>query len=141
MPNRNGVTDTSILQSALIGLQHQQVQINAKISGLRRALGIREPRESSAVGPTSTRKVSRSGRQRMAAAQTKRWAAYKKTAEPVQKQSSAAAPKKRRMSAAARRRIGEATRKRWAAYRAQKAGTKPGATKKAASKKAASKAA
>jgi hypothetical protein len=141
MPNSNGVTDTSILESALIGLQHQQGEIQAKISDLRRALGIREPRESSAAGLTPRRKMSRSGRERIAAAQKKRWAAYK-TVVPVQKQSSAAAPNKRRLSAAARRRIAEATRKRWAAYRAQKAaGSKLAATKKAASKKVASRAA
>jgi hypothetical protein len=123
MRNTNGVTDTNILESALIGLQYQQSEIEAKISDIRRTLGIRTPRASSAAAPAIKRKMSRSGRQRIAAAQTKRWAAHNRTGEQTQKQAPAAAPKKRHMSAAARKRIAEATRKRWAAYRAQKAAT------------------
>jgi len=130
MLNNNGVSDTSILESALIGLQQQQSEIEARISDIRRTLGIRAPRGSSAAGP---RKMSRSARQRIAEAQKKRWAAYRRNAEPVPEQSTAAAPKKRRMSAAARKRIAEATKKRWAAYRAKKAST---AKRKVASKAA-----
>jgi hypothetical protein len=137
MLNSKGVTHTSILESALIGLQHQQSEIEAKISDIRRTLGIRAPRGSSTVAPRTRRKMSRSARQRIAAAQKKRWAAYEQTAEPAQKQSTAAAPKKRRISAAARKRIADATRKRWAAYRAKKVAT----AKKPIAKKVALKAA
>ena len=133
MPNHNGVSDASILESALIGLQQQQSEIESKISDIRRTLGIRAPRQSSAARP---RKMSRSARQRIAAAQKKRWAAYRRAAEPVQKESTPAAPKKRRLSAAARKRIAEATRKRWAAYRAKKASTAKKTGRRAVSKAA-----
>ena len=58
--------------------------------------------------------MSDAGRQRIAEAQRKRWAALKKN-KPA---SASAAPKhKRVLSAEGRKRIIEATKKRWAAYR------------------------
>lgn len=70
--------------------------------------------------------MNAAARARIAAAQKKRWAEYKKT------QGTSAKPakvKKRVLSAAAVKHISEATKKRWAAYRAAKAaGQKAGKT-------------
>lgn len=129
MPNSNGVTDTSILESALIGFEYQHSKIAAKIVEIRRALGIRTSRTSAGTATPAKRKMSRSARQRIAAAQKKRWAAYKRTTTEAGQQKAIAPLKKRRMSAAAKKRISEATKKRWAAYRTQKAAKKPVAAK------------
>jgi hypothetical protein len=72
--------------------------------------------------------MSAAGRKLIAAAQRKRWAAYRKehtpaTAKKAAAEKSAATPI-RRMSAAARKRIAAAQRKRWAEVRAKKAGPK-----------------
>jgi hypothetical protein len=81
MPNNNSVSDTSILESALIGLQHQHSQLEAKIGEIRRKLGIRAPRTTpalgSAVATPTKRTMSPAARKRIAAAQRKRWAAVK----------------------------------------------------------------
>jgi hypothetical protein len=58
--------------------------------------------------------MSTAARERIAAAQRKRWAAYHKGTEK-------APAKKRHLSPAARKRIADATKKRWAAYRLAKA--------------------
>lgn len=125
MPNRNGLDDTSILESALIGLQHQHSQVETKISEIRRTLGIRTPRAASVAAPQvvslTKRTMSRSARQKIAAAQKKRWAAYKKEKAQSVETLRAAPRKKRRMSAAGKNRIIEASKKRWAEYRAKKA--------------------
>jgi hypothetical protein len=118
MANNNSVSDTSILESALIGLQSQHSKIEVKMAEIRRKLGIRAPRTtpalSSAVALPAKRTMSPAARKRIAAAQRKRWAAVRNApAEP--------APKKRKISAAGMKRIIAATKKRWAAVRAQKA--------------------
>ncbi len=70
--------------------------------------------------------MNAAARQRIAAAQRKRWAEYKKA------QGSSAKPtkaKKRVLSAAAVKHISDATKKRWAAYRAAKAAAQKAAAK------------
>jgi hypothetical protein len=63
---------------------------------------------------TGTRKLSRSARARIAAAQRKRWAKVRETAKVVPIRG------KRTLSAAARRKIAAAQRARWAKVRAGK---------------------
>jgi|SRR5580700_8374393 hypothetical protein len=94
--------DLSLLQAALIGYQHQQDQVEAKIAEIRSQLG--------------EKGVARKPMSPASAGQHKRWAAVKLAEQP--------APKKRKMSAAGRKRIADATRKRWAEYRAKKAAAK-----------------
>jgi hypothetical protein len=129
--------DSSILEAALVGYQHQRDQIDAKIAEIRRQIGGQPPQASAAEGEAPTKRVvGAAGRKRMAAAQRKRWAELKNAKE-------APAPaKKRRLSAAGRERIIEATKKRWADVRAKKAAAektarKPAVTKRAAKRSAA----
>lgn len=65
--------------------------------------------------------MSTAGRERIAAAQRKRWAALKAT-----RAATAAARPKRKLSAAGRKAIAEATRRRWAAWRKSKSGARAG---------------
>ena len=67
--------------------------------------------------------MNASARARIAAAQRKRWAEYKKTHGTPAKKVKA----KRVLSAAARKHIADATRKRWIAYRAAKAASQKAA--------------
>lgn len=69
-----------------------------------------------AAANVKPRKMSAAAKNRIAAAQRKRWAEYHRA-----KGAPAKKAKKRHMSAAARERIAAATRKRWIAYRAAKA--------------------
>jgi hypothetical protein len=121
MPRNGRIDDTSILEAALVGLQHQRAEYTAKMDEIRRTLGIRAPRTSS-VPATETaapakRTMSPAARKRIAAAQRKRWAAVRTAKEAPPK----VTPKKQKLSAAGRKRIIAATKKRWAAVRAQKA--------------------
>lgn len=107
--------DASILEAALIGLQHQRDQINAKMNELKKQLGggMQQP-PFSGDGPAPKKwAMSAAGRRRIAAAQKRRWA--------EQKKSQAAPERKRTISAAGRRRISAAAKKRWAEFRAKKA--------------------
>jgi len=63
---------------------------------------------------TGTRKLSKSARARIAAAQRARWARFRKTAKVVPNR------EKRTLSAAARRKIAAAQRARWAKMKAVK---------------------
>jgi hypothetical protein len=104
--------DQALLEAALVGYLHRRDEVEAKIVEIQQELD----GSTSNITPDSgkTREMSTAARERIAAAQRKRWAAYHKTQkEPARKQ--------RRLSPAARKRIADATRKRWAAYRAQKA--------------------
>jgi len=139
---RNLKIDSSILGAALIGYQNRRAEIDAKIAEIRRQIGGQTPQRSASagpVGPPRKRVMSAAARKRIAAAQRKRWAEFKKAKE-------APAPvKKRRLSAAGRKRIIEATKKRWAEVRAKKAATektarKPAVTKRAAKRSAAKRA-
>ena len=75
------VPDREILSSALVGLQQQLAEINDKIAGIRRDLGLRGPAaavvDTSAV-PAKRRRLSAAARRRIAAAQKKRWAEFHK---------------------------------------------------------------
>ena len=124
--------DSSILEAALIGYQHQRDEIGARIAEIRRQIDGEPPQASASEADAPTKRVvGAAGRKRMAAAQRKRWAEFKKAEE-------APAPaRKRRLSAAGRKRIIEATKKRWAEIRArqaaaEKAARKPTATRRAA---------
>jgi hypothetical protein len=111
--------DPEVLRAALAGYQHELSMIEQKMEEIRRELGGRAsvaPRTS--TGPGKKRVLSSAARRRIAAAQKKRWAAYKKAEAAPAKKTPA---KGRKMSAAGRKRIAEATKKRWAAFRAAKA--------------------
>jgi len=130
---RNLKIDSSILGAALIGYQHERDEIDAKIAEIRRQIGGQATQGSASAGPVGTprkRVLSAAARKRIAAAQRKRWAEFKKAKD-------APAPvKKRRLSAAGRKRIIEATKKRWAEVRAQNAATEKKARKPAVTKRA-----
>lgn len=128
-----GTNDSELLAAALVGYEHERVEIIEMIAAIQRQLGGRATRgaelSTNGAAPARKRTMSTAARKRIAEAQRKRWVAYRKGEEP------AAAPKKtaavekpaagpRRMSPAARQRISEATKKRWAAYRAKKAAPK-----------------
>jgi hypothetical protein len=123
--------DSSILEAALVGYQHERDAIEAKIAEIRRQLGGQTPRASAPEGESPAKRVrGAAARKRMAAAQRKRWAEFKKAKE-------APAPvKKRRLSAAGRKRIIAATKKRWAEVRAKKAAAAKPARKQAVTKRA-----
>jgi hypothetical protein len=126
--------DSELLKAALVGYEHERAVIVEKIAEIRRQLGGRGAVTPSTNGAKPARQMSAAARSRIAEAQRKRWAAYRKAekpaaakkAPPVQK---AAAKPMRKMSAAARKRIAEAQKKRWASYRAKK--TSPKAKKAA----------
>ncbi len=101
-----------MLEAALVGYQHQRDEIDAKMAEIRGQIG---GTASAAAGKPPKRVLSASARKRIAAAQRKRWRAFKKAG-----QAKVEAPK-RRLSAEGRRRIAEATKKRWAEFRAKKA--------------------
>src|SRR5689334_21803552 len=112
MPKQTAL-DPAILEAALVGLEHQKSEIDAKAAAIRRMPRSGPASKSATVSTaamTPRRRRSAAARRRMAVAQRKRWAAVK--------QAKAAPAKKRTMSAAARKRIADATRKRWAAFRA-----------------------
>lgn len=108
--------DQSFLEAALIGYLQKRDEVSNKIAELQRQLG--GGPKSAANDGRGGREMSAAARERIAAAQRKRWAAYHKSQG---KKVQPAAPAKRRLSPAARKRIADATKKRWAAYRAQKA--------------------
>ncbi len=120
MPRGTRIDDSSIFEAALIGLEYQHGQVEAKMAEIRRTLGIRAPRTMSGDGSVAAapkRTVSLAARRKIGAAQKKRWAESRKAKEAP----ADVTPKKRKMSAAGRKRVAEATKKRWAAFRAQKA--------------------
>jgi hypothetical protein len=124
--------DSELLAAALFGYEQQRSEIETRIAELRRQLG-----GSWASVPTGStdgarpapkkRTMSAAGRKRIAAAQRKRWAEYRKGQAPAAKkktvavQKAAAPSAKRRMSATARKRIADAQKNRWAEARAKKA--------------------
>jgi hypothetical protein len=116
--------DIEILQAALVGLQNESSKIDAKIAEVRaRISGTEGSVTPDGNKPARKHTLSAAARRRIAAAQRKRWATFRKgsqTMEPLKKQKVATA-KKRNLSAAGKKRIAEATKKRWAAFRAAKA--------------------
>ena len=117
---RHALADQGLLSMALVGYESEKAKIEAVIAEIRAELAQRSPGRPRAVAsetaPASLRKrtMSTSARRRIAIAQKKRWAAFKKAkATPVKP--------KRKLSAAGRKAIIEAVRKRWAAVRKAKA--------------------
>jgi hypothetical protein len=104
--------DNEIYAMALIGYKEERNRLTQAIAGIEARLGGRKAAAPATPGRRGG--MSDAGRQRIAEAQRKRWAALKKN-KPA---SASAAPKhKRVLSAEGRKRIIEATKKRWAAYR------------------------
>jgi hypothetical protein len=102
--------DHEMYAMALIGYREERDRLEQVIAGIEAKLG----GKVTAVTPARRGGMSDAGRQRIAEAQRKRWAAVKKN-KPA---TASHAPKKKRvLSAEGRRRIIEATKKRWAAYR------------------------
>jgi hypothetical protein len=121
--------DRETLEAALIGYEHQKAQIEAKIHQLRVHLG-----GHVTVAPNvplkkkGRRKFSAETRQKMAAAQQRRWTAKHAevasvTSEPATETAKPIAKKRAPLSAEARESIAVAQRKRWAA--SKKATKKP----------------
>jgi hypothetical protein len=96
---------------ALAGYEAERVKINAAMAELRARL----ERHPDGQPAQKTRTLSAAARKRMAAAQRKRWAEFKRSQQTGG--SEAKVTKERKLSAAARKRIAEAQRKRWAAQR------------------------
>ncbi len=114
--------DPELLAAALVGYEQQRLEIVERIGEIRRQLGVRSSGTANHTAPGGKRTMSPAARKRIAEAQRKRWAAYRKEQEPAggEKKVSvknAAARPARKMSAAARKRIADAQRKRWAAVR------------------------
>jgi hypothetical protein len=121
------IYDNDILEAALIGYEHQKKEIEQKIDQLRAHLGGHVAQVSEAPVAGKRRPFSAATKERMAAAQRRRWAhnnggeaetAPAKTAAPMEGLARVRATKKAKrtpMSAEGRERIAAAQRKRWAA--------------------------
>lgn len=118
MPTRKLTTE--IVNAAILGMEVQKEKLDAKIAELRAMLdGGPAARAVTPEAPTRERrrKISAAARARIAEAQRKRWAAYRKAAEPSATEES---PKpKRKLSAVGRKAIIAATKKRWAMKRSR----------------------
>lgn len=68
--------DPEVLRAALIGYEHARDQVDTTIAQIRRTLG--RPEASTATPRRTKRVLSEAARKRIAAAQIKRWAAYRK---------------------------------------------------------------
>jgi hypothetical protein len=125
-----------IVIAAILGFEEQKRHIDSQISELRAMMPGRgaEAASTPEAPKRKRRKMSAAGRARIAEAQRKRWAASRKTPQPLIPE---AAPKpKRRLSAAGRRAIIAATKKRWALKRAEAASVARTAARKPAKKAA-----
>lgn len=83
MPKGKSNTNTDILRYALIHLEQERDQIQAKIDHINSQLGqkVSAPAAASGTsdaGPRKKRTLSASARKRIAAAQKKRWAEHRK---------------------------------------------------------------
>jgi hypothetical protein len=67
-----------ILEAALLGLESQREKLDAQIAQVRSMLGRRVLANGSAEISTAKRELSPEARKRIAAAQKKRWAAFRK---------------------------------------------------------------
>lgn len=73
--------DTSLLSAALEGLEMQRKRVEDQIAQVRAALGGRKPRSASSDAPSKPvkkRELSPEARKRIANAQKRRWAEYRK---------------------------------------------------------------
>jgi hypothetical protein len=74
---RHPKLDRSILEAALIGLQHARAEIETKMTEVRQQLG--EGAAQDGTQPARKKRVlSAAARRRIAAAQRRRWAAVRK---------------------------------------------------------------
>jgi hypothetical protein len=114
------ILDNETLEAALVGYEHQKIQIQEKIEQLRAHLrGHVVPARG--AQPTGKRVVSAAARKRMAEGQRKRWAAKHADIKPVVVEVKTAAVNKRGgMSDEGRKRIAAAQRARWAAAKKAK---------------------
>ena len=80
---KSTVTDQEILEAALLGLQHSLASVDEKMKELRRKLrakGAGKPAAGTMDGAARPKRVmSGAARRRIAEAQKKRWAAYRKS--------------------------------------------------------------
>jgi hypothetical protein len=82
---RQKTDDTSILEAALMGLEHQHRTITDKIGEIRKQLGIKATAPMSGDGQPpmkevrTRRRMSAAARKRIGEATRRRWAAYRKT--------------------------------------------------------------
>ena len=72
------IDDPMVLEAALEGLQLQKKRIEAQIADIRARLAKR-PRAAPQVKKPAKRNLSAEARKRIAAAQKKRWAEYRKS--------------------------------------------------------------
>ncbi len=83
MPNLS-LNDSNLLAAALEGLELQKARLEAQIAQIRAALGKRRSKKKAAPAATPAskggkkRRLSAAARSRIAAAQKKRWAEYRK---------------------------------------------------------------
>lgn len=70
--------DPSLLRAALIGYENQLAEIEKAMAELRSKLKGTSPAKSAAGRPRTKRTMSAAARRRIAEAQKKRWAAYRK---------------------------------------------------------------
>jgi hypothetical protein len=77
---KHSAVDNSILEAALIGLEQQKSQIDAKMAEIRRRLrtgGAAAKSEAAAPAARAKRVLSPAARKRIAEATKKRWALYR----------------------------------------------------------------
>lgn len=82
-PRKTSVTDSALLEAALEGLEMQKNRIEQQMAEVRRLLGKRPARKAAdgaaaEAEPKQKRELSAEARKRIAAAQKKRWAAFRK---------------------------------------------------------------
>jgi hypothetical protein len=100
--------DVEILQAALIGLQHMLSQVEQKIEDLRNKVG--QPSASfslAAPGAPRKRNLSAEARERIAAAQRKRWAAFKNAKRKKSAMSAAGQQRTKNAAVSTRRSIAQ----------------------------------
>ncbi len=90
----SAISERGLLEAALTGLELQRQKIDEQIQTVRSRLGSAAKRRGRSVGakaktvvkavksPNSKRVLSEAARKRIAAAQKRRWAAYRKASGP-----------------------------------------------------------
>jgi hypothetical protein len=83
MPRHRTVQNSELLQAALEGLEAQKKRVEEQIRQVQAMLGRRRGRPAVAAGPIAQkparkRQLSAAARKRIAAAQKRRWAEYRK---------------------------------------------------------------
>jgi hypothetical protein len=84
---KSNMTDTATLQMALVGYQIEKEKIESKIKEIQAQLKGKAPAPAAAVKtPIVKRVLSPAARRRIAAAQKKRWAEFRKRGAQAAKQ-------------------------------------------------------